>query len=143
MKNQRCFTLLEVLVATVIMAVAVTGLLTSLSTSLRNAARLTDHDRAAQFARRKMDEILIANPEFPKNVPLEGTWDPALTGGIQTGWRARVTTFEKPPGAGPGTAVLERVALEIWWLQGDERKTFSLEGFRRGVLVKGEDLPSQ
>jgi hypothetical protein len=30
------------------------------------------------------------------------------------------------------------VDLEIWWMLGDERKTFTLEGFRKGVLSKDE-----
>ena len=53
------FTLLEVLVATTIMAIAVSGLLASLSTSLRVASRLTDYDRATLLAREKMDELLV------------------------------------------------------------------------------------
>ena len=57
MKRNRGFTLLEVMVATTIMAIAVVGLLSSLSASLRNAARLTDNDRSALLARRKMDEL--------------------------------------------------------------------------------------
>ena len=39
---------------------------------MRSAARLTDYDRAAQLARQKMDELLIATLATPKNVPIEG-----------------------------------------------------------------------
>ena len=130
------FTLLEVLVATLIMSIAVVGLLSALSTSLNNAARLTDYDRAALLARRKMDELLIA-PKLPKNAVLEGPFDPALTSGLQAGWKARVTPFEIPPGAGPGAPILERIELQIWWRhqEGDNARTFVLETFRRGMMM--------
>ena len=72
------FTLLEVLVATAIMAIAVTGLLTSLSTSLRNAARVTSVDRATLLARQKMDELL-SEPKLPKSAELpEPKVDPSI-----------------------------------------------------------------
>jgi type II secretion system protein I len=74
--RERGFTLLEVLVATTLMAVAVVGLLGSLRTSLSNAARLTDYDRAALLARRQMDELLAARL-LPKGVPIEGAVRPA------------------------------------------------------------------
>ena len=115
--------------ATLIMSIAVVGLLSSLSTSINNAAKLTSHDRAVQLARQKMDELLIATMKLPTNAPIQGQWDPA------TGWQARITTFEKPEGAGPGTPVLERVELEVWWMAGEKRRTFTLEGYRRGVLT--------
>ncbi len=121
------------------MAVAVTGLLSALSTSLRSAARLTDYDRAVLLARQKMDELLIAD-KLPKQTPFEGTWDAGTTGGTQMGWRARLTPFEAPPNAGPGVAYLERIELEIWWMSGEQRRTFSLEGFRRAVALTPEDL---
>ena len=53
------FTLLEVLVATLIMGIAVAGILSGMAGALRNAARLTDYDRATLLAKQKMDELLI------------------------------------------------------------------------------------
>ena len=131
--RRRGFTLLEVMVATLIMGIAVAGLLSALSTSLRNAARLTDYDRAALLGRQKMDELLLAKP-LPRNAVLEGSWDNGATAGEPMGWRARLTTFEMPPGASPGSPVLDRVELEIWWMNGGQRRTFTLDGFRHGVI---------
>jgi len=136
--KQRGFTLLEVLVATVVMAIAVTGLLSALSTSLRNAARLTEYDRAALLARQKMDELLLSTT-LPKLTPIEGLWQPNLTGGQPIGWRARFSPFETVQHPGPGMPYLERVELEIWWMNGDKRRSFALEGFRRSVLTP-EDM---
>ena len=129
------FTLLEVLVATLIMAIAVTGLLSALSTSLRNASRLTDADRAAMLARHKMDELLIA-PRLPKHVLLQGPLD-----GVRGGWKAMVKPFELPPNAGPGATVLEQIELQIWWdTGGSEPRTFTLQAYRPAILIAG-DIP--
>jgi type II secretion system protein I len=130
-KSHNGFTLLEMLVATVIMGIAVVGLLSNISTSLQHAGRLADYDRAALIAQRKMDELLL-NTGLPKDVPVEGKFDPAATG-LDGGWRARVTTFEAPPNAGPTTPVLERLQLEIWWTSGLQQRSLSLEGFRRST----------
>jgi general secretion pathway protein I len=127
MTRRRGFTLLEMLVATVIMAVAVSGLMSSLSTSMRNAARITEYDRASMMARSKMDE-LIAQPRLPRQTILEGP-----------GWRAKVTPYEFLPNPQPGFFVLDRIELEVAWMAGAQRKTFTLEGFRRSVLTQ-EDV---
>ncbi|MFB3828784.1 MAG: prepilin-type N-terminal cleavage/methylation domain-containing protein [Bryobacteraceae bacterium] len=130
----RGFTLLEMLVATLIMAIAVVGLLSGLNTSMRNAARLTENDRAVLLARAKMDELLTEK-RLPRNTVFEGAFEPALMGGTRGGWRARVSPFEGPPNPGPGTRVLDRVELEIWWLAaGEQRRTFSLEAYRTTIL---------
>jgi general secretion pathway protein I len=129
-KSRRGFTLLEVLVATTIMGVAVVTLLSALSTSVRNATRLTDYDRAALLARAKMDALLV-DPALPKQTVLDLPLDAALLGGAKGGWRAQVTPFEQGPGDRPG---LERIQLEIWWMSGTQRRSFGLDGFRRTVL---------
>ncbi len=133
MKQQRGFTLLEVLVATVIMGIAVAGVLNGLAGASRNASHLTEYDRATLLARSKMDELL-ADHRVPRKTPLEGAFP---DGG---GWHARISPFETAAGAGPGNWVLDRVELEIWWLNGNTRRTFTLEGYRRSLLQPG-DLP--
>jgi general secretion pathway protein I len=134
MNRRRGFTLIEVLVATLVMAIAVAGLMGAISTSLRNAARLTGHDRAVLLAHQKMDELQIATG-LEKGVPFQGTWGPEVTGGEEMGWRARLTPFEIPKGRGPGQPFIERIELEIWWMSGVQRRSFRLEGYHRAILT--------
>src|SRR5947199_823470 len=108
------FTLLEVLVATVIMGFAVTALIVGLSQSVKNAGRLADYDRAVMMARTKMNDLVL-DASLPFDGAVEGRFDPAQSGGIESGWRAVLKPFEQPQNAGPGAVILQQVALEIWW----------------------------
>jgi type II secretion system protein I len=133
-KAEQGFTLLEVLVATVIMGIAVAGLIAGLSQSAKNASRLTDYDRAAMLARGRMNELLLdANLPFQGNI--EGPFTGDQSGGIPSGWRATLQPFDAPPKAGPGTVILQRIALEVWWtpLSGG-RRSIQLEGFRQALI---------
>ena len=137
-RKQGGVTLLEMLVATLIMGIAVIGLMSEITASMRNASRVTNRDRAALLARSKMDELL-AEPTLPLDTPVEGAFDPSLTGGVAGGWRARLTHFEMPPNPAPGQQTLDRLSLEIWWMANNERRTFALSGYRTHVL-RPEDL---
>ncbi|MEO8596299.1 MAG: type II secretion system protein [Candidatus Solibacter sp.] len=137
MTGRRGFTLLEMLVAVTIMGIAVAGLMSGISSTTRNAARLRDYDRVVQLARLRMNSLL-ADPRVPVNVPQEGRFDPALTGELVCGWRAQLSVAEKSPVPQAGEYVLDRVQLEIWWMSGSQRKTFPLEGYRRRTLSPEE-----
>jgi general secretion pathway protein I len=139
MSGKRGFTLLEMIVATTIMGIAIAGLMSGISSTTRNAARLRDYDRVVQLARLRMNSLL-ADPRVPRNVLQEGTFDPALTGGLECGWRAQVTVAEKSsPMPAPEEYVLDRIQVEIWWMSGGQRRTFPLDGYRRRTL-RSEDF---
>jgi type II secretion system protein I len=140
MRSKNGFTLLEVLVATAIMGIAVAGLLNTIAGAAHNAARLTEYDRAVLLAKSKMDELL-AEPKLQRNVPMIGEFDAVRTGGIPCSWRAVVQPFETVPGSPPGTWDVDRIELEIDWMDGAVKHSFSLEGFRRGVLQAGDVRP--
>ena len=129
MNSRRGFTLLEMMVATTIMGVAVVGLLSGISGSVHNAARLRDYDRVAQLARERMNELL-ADYNFPRNVELSNQFDPVVTGGMEAGWRAQLSTFEKPSSQA-GQLALDRIQLQVWWISGAARRTIYLESFRK------------
>lgn len=132
--NRSGFSLLEVLVATLIMGIAVTTLLVGLSQSVRNAARLTQHDRAAILARHKMNELLL-NPQLPLAGSMEGPFDGLESQGETSGWRAVTRPFEAQPNAGPGSVILQEVALEVWWKpQFGDRRTLRLEAYRPATI---------
>jgi prepilin-type N-terminal cleavage/methylation domain-containing protein len=126
--NRQGFSLIEVLVATVIMAVAVSALLSNLSTSTANLIRTSDLDRIQHLAKRKMDEALSAqNP--PRLVWLEGAFSVDEQRRPTAGWRLRYSPYEGLVASGGES--LERVELESWYLSGTRRRSFYIESYRR------------
>lgn len=125
MKSRRGFSLLEVLVATLIMGIAITGLIAGLSQSVKNAARLSEYDRAAMLARTRMNDLLL-DVTLPFEGAVEGTFD------ATHGWRAETKPFDAQPQAGPGSLILQQIALEIWWQpESGARRTMQLTGYRQ------------
>jgi general secretion pathway protein I len=128
MTRSRGFTLLEMLIATAVMGLAVVGLLANISSSLRNASYLADYDRAALQGQEKMNELLL-DRTWPGDSWIEGRFE-----GVEGGWKARRTLLEAPPDPRPGSPVLERIEVQIWWGAEKRRRTLELEGFRRALI---------
>jgi general secretion pathway protein I len=137
MRGRRGFTLLEMLVAFTIMAVAIVGLLSTIAGATHNASRLREYDRAVQLARLRMSELL-ADTNIRAGQSLSGTFDPKLTGGLQYGWRARLSVIETPPLRMIGQPQLERVELQVWWMSGLQERSFTLDAHRTRTLMKGD-----
>jgi type II secretion system protein I len=131
MRNSRAgFTLLEVLVATVIMGIAVAGLIAGLSQSVHNVSRLNDYDRAAMLARTRMNDLLLDN-QLPFTGTVEGTFPEDQSGGVKSGWKAALRQAEASQFAGPGSVVLQEIALEVWWQPSTgTRRTIQLATYR-------------
>ena len=125
--RRRGFSLLELMVATAILGIAVAALLGGLTDSLRAASRAADYDQVTVAARQKMEELLVQT-RLPRFQTLEGRFSPT------SGWKVRVTPFDVPGQPMPGVPVLDRIALEAWWMAGPTRRSFTLEGYRRSYL---------
>ena len=80
-----------------------------------------------------MDELLV-NSRLPYDRPIEGQFDPAATG-MNGGWKALLTRFEAPPQTPPGTPVLDRLELEVWWMSGARRRSITLDAYRRALIL--------
>lgn len=135
--GKRGFTLLEMLVASTIMAVAIVGLLSGIGGATRNAARLRDYDRAAQLARLRMNELL-ANATLPVGSVLGGTFDREITGGMEIQWQARLTNVQMPPSPAVGQPCLQRIELQVWWMAGEQKRNFTLDAYRTHILIQGD-----
>jgi general secretion pathway protein I len=135
--KRRGFTLLEMLVASTIMAVAIVGLFSGIGGAARNAARLRDYDRATQLSRMKMNELL-ADQNMGMSAERNGIFDQSLTGGLDVQWQARLTTVEMPPTVSMGQPCLQRIQLQISWTAGSQQRTFTLDSFRTHILRNGD-----
>ncbi len=128
--SQKGFTLLEVLVATIILAVAVSALMANLSTSTANLFRVNDMDRLTFLSKRKMDELLAVQ-NLRRGIILEGVLEADAKDKPVAGFKAQILPFGAPSQS--SRERLERVRLETWLQAGSKRRTLLLESYR---LVK-------
>ena len=127
-KVRRGFTLLEVLVASTIMAIAIGTIFSALSTSLQTASRVSLRDQAAIQAQRILDELL-ADTTLPRGQQLQGHLR-AAQGGLEADWRAQETPVESTVTGW----VVDRVAVELAWRNNSRPAVLQLEGYRTARL---------
>ena len=130
----RGFSLLEMIVATTVLSLAIVGLLGVIRTSLANAARVKEYDRAAMLARSTMSEILVSDP-LPVPGRQSGRYDD------KAGWEAVIKPFEMPMRPRSGGVMVAGIQLTIWWRSEGRRKTQIFNGFQR-VRITSDHMES-
>ncbi|OFV97885.1 MAG: hypothetical protein A3F68_11025, partial [Acidobacteria bacterium RIFCSPLOWO2_12_FULL_54_10] len=122
-RQQAGFTLLEVLVATVVLGTAVAALFGLLSGALRNAGRLQDPERAFMLGQTKMNELLAlgagsttTEDELPLDETLQGHWDERFR------WQAVAKHFRPASEAASYGTVLVQVMVDVYWKPADNRE---------------------
>ena len=123
MKRQRGFTLLEALVAVMILGSAVAAISGVLSTSLRNTGRAEDYERVTLLARAQMNELL-ALPNWKQGQTWTGEW----AGDYH--WTAQAQIVPPAPGAENVAYGLVRMTLVSVWKTTRGSKSYTLETAR-------------
>jgi len=120
------FTLLEVVVALAIMAIALGVLYRAVGGGVRTVGDLSAYSRAVAIG----ESVL----QMRDSVPAEG-WNES---GQWEGFRWSVSTAPYEPGAGAGVP-LHRVQVDVGWSDGLRDRTFTLVSLRpeQGVPSKG------
>ncbi|MDM8517990.1 type II secretion system protein [Desulfobacterales bacterium HSG16] len=117
-KGQKGFTLLEILVAIVILGICLTSIMQLFSDGLRSAAMGGDYTRAVFHARSRMEEILLST-EF-KDEEIEGTFDDGYR------WQAKIRYVE--PEEGDRKSVhLFHITVSILWGEDRNNRVFDIE----------------
>lgn len=140
-RRQRGYTLIEVIVAFALLALALTLLLGTLSGAVRQVRWSSDAGRAALHAQSLMDTVGVGQ------VLLPGRRDGQFDGGRYR-WELTVAPWDEPlpPGAPvvPRTPAFHRlyeVALSVQWGDGGPRERVDLRTLRLAPVQPGAVLP--
>lgn len=121
--NAHGFTLLETLVAVMILGTAIAAISGVLGTSLRNVGRAEDYERATLLSRSQMNELMTL--PWKDGVNWSGQWDTTYR------WHAKATRMPQTPEESRLTSFeLMRLTLVATWTTSRGEKTFTLETAR-------------
>ena len=117
--GSRGFTLLEVLVASVLLASVFVAVMSVMSGSLRTLDRMGPHERALVYAREKMTEQLLRPQLAPERS--SGQWSDGYR------WRVEIAPLDAAAPAAGSAPSLFRVRVEIAWGEGQRAASYRLE----------------
>lgn len=111
------FTLVEVLVAVAVLAIALAAVISAMAQQARNAGYLRDKTLALWVAHNRLAELQL-EPELPATGRSDGK---AEMSGLQWTWRVAIASTEDP--------YLNRVEIQVYAPDQDETALASLTGF--------------
>ena len=126
-KSQQGFSLLEILVAFIIMGAVVGALLQLFSSSMRSVLLSDEYSYAAQVAESALTRLGI-------EIPIEANITQGRDINDNYRWSVEVKPydFEFPEEAPPATFFPYRVAVKVDWQSGHQQRQFSLTSLRFG-----------
>jgi general secretion pathway protein I len=121
MINRNGFTLIETLVAMMLLAISFVIIMQLFSGGLKSSRVTTDYIYGIFHAREKMEEILLSENLIP------GTVDGEFDDGYE--WRATVfipLQEEEDNSAARMPVVTADVSVDVWWRAGEQKKHFGI-----------------
>ncbi|MFH0731099.1 MAG: prepilin-type N-terminal cleavage/methylation domain-containing protein [Pseudomonadota bacterium] len=115
------FTLIETLVAVMILAISMTVIFQLFSGGLKNSLLVGNYTRACFYAREKMEEFLLLNT--PPDVSYSGD----LENGYK--WQVQIDSVVPEDGDQPATnskVNLQKITVTIHWDEGFKEKQFDI-----------------
>jgi len=117
--KMRGFTLLEVLISTVLLASVYVAVVALSSQSLRNLTRMQPHKMAMVHAREEMNQVLLLEELQPGTS--SGAWDDVYR------WEVRTSISDYNPKLAPGSFGLFDVRVTVFWGEAPTGKSYVLE----------------
>ena len=126
----RGFTLIEILVATMILSIALTVIMQLFSGGLRSARLSQDYTRGVFHAREKMEEILLADDVSTEAA--DGVFDDGYR------WQAGVELVETQEGEPTELLPVDTylVTVRVSWPSGEKEKNFDLKTLKLQVRTE-------
>ena len=121
------FTLMEVLVASVLIATAFVAVVSLMSQSLRNLDRMKPHERAMAHAREKMNEELLREQLAPEHSI--GRWDDGYDWRVDIAPQpsmARASANQPVQGAQQQGPMLFAVRVQVGWGDAQSRRSYEV-----------------